>query len=437
MVGRFLERSTYNVGRTAFRNHLAEQAQARARRGVTLTPQAIDQAVDRIWPSLTPQAFLRDFFGSRDRVLAAAGDDFTAAEVSLLLRPASTRVTDETWSDADVALMDEAEFLIQGVSRQYRHVVVDEAQDLSPMQLRSVSRRAPDGSLTVVGDMAQGTGAWARDSWDDIVEALRVGDASEVVELDLGYRVPRQVYEFAAQLLPYAAPGLTPPTVVREGPAAPELIENDSWYLSRDAVEKAQEHAGKGRFVGIVCPRELREELEDELMSRDIAFGDVSKGDLTASINVMTAEESKGLEFDAVVVVYPELIAQREHGHRLLYIAMTRTTKYLTVVHAGEPLGLHVGRPVEVTTIEASEPPVPAETPIADTGMSERDTTTATPVPGLLQVVDAEPADDFARQLARQVAHKHAQEIRSTLAPSLLPVVLRYLHEELLGDEVQ
>lgn len=434
MVGRFLERTTYNIGRAAFRNHLADQAGTRARRGVSLTPQTIDQAVDRIWPSLTPQSYLRDFFGSRERLLAAAGDDFTAGEVTMLSRSSSARVTDEAWSDADVALLDEAEYLIQGSPRHYRHVVVDEAQDLSPMQLRSVARRAVDGSLTVVGDVAQGTGPWARDRWDEVVEALRVGGAAEVVELDLGYRVPRQVYEFAAQLLPYAAPDLTPPTIVREGPADPELLENDSWYLSRDSVEKAQEHAGKGRFVGIICSPQLREELEDELSSRDIAFGDVSKGDLTASINLMTAEESKGLEFDAVVVVYPELIAQAHHGHRLLYIAMTRTTKYLTVVHTGEPLGLHVGRPMEVTTIEASEPPTRAEPPPAvELGGVADDEVAVPTVPGLSTVSVAEPTDDFARQLARQVAQKHAHEISATLAPSLIPAVLRYLHEELLG----
>ncbi|WP_277455375.1 UvrD-helicase domain-containing protein [Janibacter sp. DB-40] len=438
MVERFLDRSTYNVGRTAFRNHLAAQARERAKRA-EISAQAIEQAVDRVWPPLTPQSFLREFFASRDRLLAAAGDDFTASEVTLLSRAPSTRLSEEKWSDADVALLDEAEYLIQGSARAYRHVVVDEAQDLSPMQMRSVSRRAPSGSLTVVGDLAQGTGAWARESWDEVVAQLATDAGSEVVELDLGYRVPRQIYEFAAQLLPYAAPRLTPPTVVREGPADPDLIEHDPWYLSQTGVEHAQEHAGKGRFVGIVCPEELREEVEDELRNNDVAFGDVSRGDLTSSINVMTPQESKGLEFDAVVVIHPELIAQAPHGHRLLYIAMTRTTRHLSVVHSGSPLGLPSisTDSVAVTTIDATAPPQEPASPSDELlGQALPEPVTlegqSTPVPGLMHVqTEVLAEDDFAQQMARQAARKVTTDLRRILAPDLWPVVVSMIAEEM------
>lgn len=432
LVARFLERSTYNVGRTAFRTHLTDLAGARAGR-VTLSTATIDQAIERVWPSLTPQSFLREFFASRERLLAAAGDDFTASEVSLLSRAAAAKLSEESWSEADVALLDEAEYLIQGAPRSFRHVVVDEAQDLSPMQLRSVARRAPEGSLTVVGDLAQGTGPWARDSWNEIVAGLESGADSEVVELDLGYRLPRQIYQFAAQLLPLAAPQLTPPTVVREGPAEPELIERDPWYLSESGVASAQEHAAKGRFVGVICPTALREEVEDELRSNDVAFGDVSRGDLTSSINVMTAEESKGLEFDAVVVVHPELIAKAPHGHRLLYIAMTRTTKYLTVIHAGSPLGLADEEPtveVEVSTIDAVSPPLTSPNEEADTVWASGEVSVSHPVPGLTTPAQ-QPMDDLGELIARGAAKKVAEGLRGTIAPNLWPVVLRYIDEEL------
>ena len=122
---------------------------------------------------MTPQQFLRDLYGSRERLVAAAGDDFTAGDVNRLLRTAAQRITDEEWSDEDVALLDEADNLINRNVFRYSHIVVDEAQDLTPMQLRSLRRRSRSGSMTLVGDLAQSTGVWARDSWDDVVVALK------------------------------------------------------------------------------------------------------------------------------------------------------------------------------------------------------------------------------------------------------------------------
>ena len=165
-------RSTYADGRSAFRQYLTRESATRARRGLPVPASAVEAALERVWPSLTPQAFLRDLFGSRERLLAAAGELFNAAEVNLLFRPAAERITQEGWTDADVALLDEADQLINGLPTTYSHIVVDEAQDLSPMQLRSVRRRSVDGSMTVVGDLAQSTGAWARHSWDDVASGL-------------------------------------------------------------------------------------------------------------------------------------------------------------------------------------------------------------------------------------------------------------------------
>ena len=351
--------STYNGGRGRFRTWLTSQVQENAREEVTASQ--IDSALERVWPSLTAQTFLRDLFGSRERLVAAAGDDFTAGDVGRLLRPAQGRLSDERWADADVSLLDEADTLISGPPKTYLHVVVDEAQDLSPMQLRAVRRRSRNGSMTVVGDLAQSTGASARDSWDDVQAELLQEFPASIEELKLGYRVPAQIFEFAARLLPLAAPAITPPTVIRVGPGDPQLVESEREGLADAAVAAAREYAGRGLFVGIVCADSVREGVEDVLRVADVQWSDTSTGSLGKSINVSRPVDAKGLEFDAVVVVDPEsVVSESERGHRMLYVALTRTTRYLTVVHTGIPLPLpevHALRPPDLASGAVAQVP--------------------------------------------------------------------------------
>src|SRR5207244_12264123 len=105
----------------------------------------------------------------------------------------------EGWSAADAALVDEAQALIAGTPRTYGHVIVDEAQDYSPMQLRMIARRAPSGSITVLGDVAQATGLWPHTTWDEVVAHLPRGDEARVEELTIGYRVPGPILESAGR----------------------------------------------------------------------------------------------------------------------------------------------------------------------------------------------------------------------------------------------
>jgi len=345
---------TYNAGRIAFRQFLQAEGQKRTRPGTSLSATAIENGLERVWPQLTPASFLRDLLASRDRLMAAAElitPELTVSDVRGLIRAPADKLSSERWSDADIALLDELDYLINGRQTTYAHIVVDEAQDLSPMQLRSVRRRSRTGSMTIVGDIAQSTGLWARDSWAGVEEALTLEAPCITHELSLGYRVPRQVYEFAAQLLPVAAPDVTPPRVVRDGPADPELIEVVHEELAREAVSVARRHAGNGRFVGVICPDVLRGQLITEFDQHGISWADVRNGELGKSINLASPAESKGLEFDAVVVVQPaEIVTTADRGHRLLYVALTRTTKYLTVVHDGDALPLGTpDRPVPRT----------------------------------------------------------------------------------------
>jgi DNA helicase IV len=307
--------------------------------------EPVDDLVERLWPPFTAAAFLRGLYGSRRRLVAAAAGELTDEEVTLLRRRGADRLSEQTWSDADLPLLDELDDLINGVPRRYRHIVLDEAQDLSPMQLRAVARRSATGSLTVVGDLAQSTGPWARDSWADVLEHLPRTLPDSVVALRYGYRVPRQVYAFAARLLPLVAPGLEPLTVVRDGPE-PRLHRVAVTDRADRAVKVALEHAAAGRYVGLVAPPGCRAELIDTLAANPT----------DSRIDLLSPQEAKGFEFDAVVVVEPEEIVA-EDGYRMLFVALTRTTRYLDVVSVGESLPLTV--PPEETPAQMDrEPPL-------------------------------------------------------------------------------
>jgi DNA helicase IV len=333
----------YATGRQGLRDLLRRAARTQASAGMTgeIQPDVLDNFVDRLWPQLTAPAFLQELLGSEARLLRAAGDDFTAREVRLLYRRSAERLSEETWSAADMALLDHAHNGIAGqpVDR-FRHIVVDEAQDLSPMQLASIRRRSLDGSMTILGDLAQSTGHWARDSWDDVLAALNHDEVpTKVVELDIGYRVPRQAFEIAARLLPAAAPTVTPPRVIRDGPEPVDRPVGSSDERAQAVVAEAMSYASHGLTVGVICPETLREAVIQALASHGVHWRDGAVDGLGAGINLLGPDDVKGLEFDAVVVVEPEAIAtEYESGLRLLYVALTRTTRHLSIVHLGSLL---------------------------------------------------------------------------------------------------
>ncbi|MDG6102301.1 UvrD-helicase domain-containing protein [Dactylosporangium aurantiacum] len=304
----------------------------------------VENLLERLWPLQSAAAFLRALLGSRARLANAAGDEFTPDELALLHRRGADKLSEQIWSNTDLPLLDELEELLNGPPRRYRHIVVDEAQDLSPMQLRAVARRSSTGSLTVVGDLAQSTGAWAREHWGEVTEHLPTQLPQVVVGLRYGYRVPRQVYELAAELLPVAAPDVEPTRAVREGPADPGIHVVEPAERAGRAALVAKDHALGGRFVGIVCPAACRAELEFALHANDLQWGRADQGELDHAINLISPQEAKGLEFDAVIVVEPEeIVAEDDRGHRLLFVALTRTIRYLDIVCSGDPLPVEPG----------------------------------------------------------------------------------------------
>ena len=204
----------------------------------------------------------------------------------------------------------------------YGHVIVDEAQDLTPMQLRMIARRSRDGSLTILGDVAQATGAIAYRRWDELLPHLPHGDEAVVEELRHAYRVPREIMERraaaarhdrsrrrAADLLPH-----------RRAPADDPPASRRSICWPRPST-KPRGSARADGLLAVIAPDEL---VADAPRRRPV--GRRSRCSRRA--------RRKGLEFDHVVVVEPALIAAHEQGLRELYVALTRPTKTLVVVHA-------------------------------------------------------------------------------------------------------
>jgi len=375
------------------------EEQADLARRLRRTPE-VTEALDRMWPRLSPHELLHDLLGARP-LLAIAGKGILSPEEAYRLhRPRSQALDEVAWTAADTALIDEARTILgprkggsrpnrgrqsrneegsapegfwpQGLSanpvptngnplmaeddiRSFGHIVVDEVQDLSPMQLRMLSRRSLSGSMTVVGDIAQATGPWAPKDWDDVTQHLSPQRPPRLVELTVSYRTPAEVVALAAQVLKVAAPDITPPRPVRQSGFSPRLMQTSQADLAAAVARVAREEVAEvapGR-VAILGPGALLPELARALAEEGLSAIDPRDptGDgLAAGLVLMPADETNGLEFDAVVVVEPALVAAvgekasgegplrpTTRGLRTLYVAMTRPTRRLAIVHA-EPL---------------------------------------------------------------------------------------------------
>ena len=200
-------------------------------------------------------------------------------------------------------------------------MIVDEAQDLTPMQLRMIARRVTGGSLTVLGDIAQGTGPVAYRSWADVLERLPGGEDAEIAELRHAYRVPEEIMALALPLLPEIAPDVAAPIAFRSGGAPPRIERVEIGELVTRALQAALELAREDGLLAVILPDALVPEFESASAYED-------------GIPLLAPRRAKGLEFDHVVVVEPALIAEGETGLRELYVALTRPTRTLVVIHA-------------------------------------------------------------------------------------------------------
>jgi DNA helicase IV len=349
-------------------------------------------ALDRMWPVLNGAELVRDLFGFAALIRSAADGVLTDTQQSLLFRERGPDVATVAWTDADLPLVDEADAILgppsaarprsrrrarrdpeleqarrtveelgvggftnaadvlarygsdgstsgaddDGEPRTFGHILVDEAQDLSAMQWRMLARRCPSGSMTLVGDFGQASRPGALSSWDEVTSNLPVRVPPHHVLLTVNYRTPAEIMDVANRLLPAAAPCVEPARPVRSTGAHPQVVAVAADQLVRTAAHAARDASMRGGTVAVIAPLELHGALATALADRGAVADDVEAID--APIAVLAGLDSKGLEFDHVVVVEPaRLVPADRSGLRLLYVVLTRATRRLVVVHA-EPL---------------------------------------------------------------------------------------------------
>jgi DNA helicase IV len=319
--------------------------------------------VDAVWPAVDAAGLLFKLWSDAAALAAVADGLLDPAEQQLLGWPGNPRSARAArWTAADAVLIDEVAGLLDRPPT-YGHVVLDEAQDLSAMQCRGIARRCPTGSVTVLGDLAQGTTAWATPDWPTTLAHLGKADA-RVEPLTRGYRVPADVIALANRLLPHLAVGLSPATSVRRGAGGLRLrgVERGLPAAVADEVGAVlQQEAGS---VGVIAADDAIDAVRRALTAAGVPYellGDTDREDdepaeATAQqpaegggsdgvgsapgapprsrVSVVPASLAKGLEFDSVVVVEPAaIVAAEPRGLRRLYVVLTRAVSRLVVVH--------------------------------------------------------------------------------------------------------
>ncbi|GAA2707344.1 MULTISPECIES: ATP-binding domain-containing protein [Streptomyces] len=308
---------------------------------------AVKAAVKAIWPAVDPaKLVLRLLSDAQFLAEQAAGllDEDEQRQILWDRPPRSVRSA--KWSAADAVLIDEAADLVTRTP-SLGHVVLDEAQDLSPMQYRAVGRRCTTGSATILGDLAQGTTPWATRTWQEALAHLGKADAV-VTELTQGFRVPRQVIAYASRLLPAIAPGLKEATSVRESPGDFAVRAVGAEALDEAVVAACRQALGHEGSIGLIAADARVPELARALDRAGLAY--LAPGEETsegARLTLVPATLAKGLEYDYVVLDEPAAVVAGEPdertGLRRLYVALTRAVSGLTVLHA-QPLPAELER---------------------------------------------------------------------------------------------
>ncbi|MFF4279749.1 HelD family protein [Streptomyces kronopolitis] len=299
---------------------------------------AVKAAVKAVWPPVDPAKLVLRLLGDAEFLAAQAEGILTPEEQKTILwaKPARS-VKSAKWSSADAVLIDEA---MDVVARTHSlgHVVLDEAQDLSPMQYRAVGRRCTTGSATILGDIAQGTTPWATDTWQEALRHLGKPDAA-VEELTQGFRVPREVISYASRLLPAIAPDLAEATSIRESAGDFEIRTVAPADLTAATLAACDDALRKEGSIGLIAAEAripaLRAALEEAGVTCLAPGEETSAG---ARLTLVPATLAKGLEYDYVVLDEPAAIVDGEPddrtGLRRLYVCLTRPVSGLTVVHA-------------------------------------------------------------------------------------------------------
>ncbi|MEU0644260.1 HelD family protein [Streptomyces umbrinus] len=333
------EQLPYAVGRERVRTRIVryvrERAERRAGPQSNAWVQKISRArpvgayVDAVWPRARPEEVVAELLAD-PAVLAVAADgvlDADEQKALLWTRPPRSWKS-ARWSAADLVLLDEVAGLIEH-PESYGHLVIDEAQDLSPMECRAIGRRAVYGSLTVLGDLAQGTTPWAAREWGELLGHLGRPEAV-VVPLTTGFRVPQVVVELANRVLAKLDVGVPAGQSLRRDGELRLLPTDDALGETVEAVRRALSYEGS---VGVITADSDVVRVREALGGAGIEAAEVDQ--LGARVTVLGAGLAKGLEYDHVVAVEPAAIVEGEtRGLHRLYVVLTRAVSRLDVVHA-------------------------------------------------------------------------------------------------------
>ncbi len=311
--------------------------------GSTPTDRAIERMarsvdIDALWPAVDPVRLILRLLSDAEFLANAAKGLLSDEEQAEITWPVPPRGPGSArWSLADAFLVDEAAGLLER-HPSYGHVIVDEAQDLSPMQCRAIARRSLTGSLTVLGDLAQGTAPWATDDWGITLRHLGK-DGARVEPLTLGYRVPAQVVALANRLLPHISVGLDPAESIRGGRDALRIVAVPR--LAAGVVTEVLATLTMEGSVGVIAADAAVPAIRRALAAAGIEailVGEPVGSETQERVSVVPASLAKGLEFDSVVVAEPaEIVDAEPRGLRRLYVVLTRAVSRLVVVHA-QPL---------------------------------------------------------------------------------------------------
>ncbi|MFF8566074.1 HelD family protein [Streptomyces albidoflavus] len=332
----------YGVGRERVAERVAALVRAEAERGSgprsdgwtrrIARSRTVTSALREVWPRTTPEEVLAPLLSDPALLAEAARGVLSQAEQAVLIRAGTPRSSRRArWSAADLVLLDEVAGLIERPAG-YRHIVVDEAQDLSPMQCRAVARRAAHGSLTVLGDLAQGTTPWAAADWPGLLAHLGREEAV-VTRLTEGFRLPAAVAALANRLLPELGVDLEPVRSPRAGGEVRVERVADPAASVLTAVTAALRRPGS---VGVIAAGPAAARLREALTAAGHTLA--RPGGTQGRVTVLPAFAAKGLEYDHVIAVEPaEIVRAEPRGLHRLYVVLTRAVSRLHVLHA-EPL---------------------------------------------------------------------------------------------------
>jgi DNA helicase IV len=331
----------YALGREHVRSRVVDLLlrQSEARRGDSpgeawrrkmAKAKPVVELLDRVWPAVSPPELVFELLSDPAHVLLSPAE----AELLRWAKPAKTAKSTK-WSLADLLLIDEAAGLIERPGG-YGHIVIDEAQDLSPMQARAIARRCAHGSVTLLGDLAQGTAPWAATEWRHTLAHLGKPEA-RVTPLTTGFRVPEQVVELANRLLPALEVDVPPAKSLRPDGAL-EIRPDASAVALAEAASAALQRPGS---VGVICAAPAIGSVTRALA--DFGPTTLDDDDPDSRLTVVPATLAKGLEYDHVIVVEPAaIVAAEERGLHRLYVVLTRAVTTLTVLH-NHPLPAPLG----------------------------------------------------------------------------------------------